>query len=126
MAPEQIDSMTQRLVISPSKANKIDVRYEDIEKDKINNRLRESRELKRIEIATNKEAKSAPAETNIELAETNIQPSQAKIDMAQAQVNIAKVPFPQFLENKNKVDTKPLKIFLCGSNTFFECHSQAY
>ena len=82
MAPEQIDSMTQRLVISPSKANKIDVRYEDIEKDKINNRLRESRELKRIEIATNKEAKSAPAETNIV-------PSQAKIDMAQ--VNIAKV-----------------------------------
>ena len=113
MAPEQIDSMTERLDISPSEANKIDVRYEDIEKDvvdKINYRLRESRELKRIEIATNKEAKSAPAETNIV-------PSQAKIDMAQ--VNIAKVPFPQFLENKNKVDTKPLKIFLCGINTFF-------
>ena len=48
----------------------------------INYRLKESRELKRIEIATNKEAKSAPAETNIV-------PSQAKIDMAQ--VNIAKV-----------------------------------
>ena len=33
MAPEQIDSMTERLDISPSEANKIDVRYEDIEKD---------------------------------------------------------------------------------------------